>query len=157
MLINFIIFLSKIVYIPRGHTTSSYVSFISFVTVLTMIDFSILSIFLLIFLFATFDYFFFNDSENIDFLTMILFLNFGAVIVLTSKDFINMLLSLELITLGSYVLVGFYRHNRLSVQNGIKYLILGSIPTLLLILGITSFYKLTGTFSFEFLTWTFRM
>jgi NADH:ubiquinone oxidoreductase subunit 2 (subunit N) len=50
-------------------------------------------------------------------------------------------MALEVVTLASYVLVAYDRKNRFSAFAGVQYFILGSIPSVLLILGIGFFYK----------------
>lgn len=128
-----------------------FIQFLSFITVLLATDFSFVTLFFLILIFGCFDYYFFNDSESVDFITLVLFLNATAVFILTATDFINLILAIECLGFGSYALVSFLRNNKLSVQGGIKYLIVGAIPTFFFFLGFLSCLKFCGTISFEFL------
>jgi NADH:ubiquinone oxidoreductase subunit 2 (subunit N) len=92
------------------------------------------------------DKFYSVENNKMEFLLLVIFIYIGAVFLLNSIDFISILILLECIAFSSYILVGFERQNKFSSSSGIKYLILGSIPGGLFVLGITLLYKNYGSF-----------
>jgi NADH-quinone oxidoreductase subunit N len=59
---------------------------------------------------------------------------------------------LELVTVSFYVMVAFTRRSALSLEAGVKYLILGALSTGILVYGIAWLYGSTGSLSFEGIT-----
>lgn len=74
-------------------------------------------------------------------LFMLVFL--GILFVIMSYDFITIFISLELQTLCFYILIATSKINK-TLEASIKYYILGSFSTALLILGISFIYLATG-------------
>jgi len=58
-------------------------------------------------------------------------------------------LGLELLSLSLYVLVGFLRHDRLSNESGLKYLLLGAFATGFFLFGAALTYGATGTTNYN--------
>ena len=54
--------------------------------------------------------------------------------------------SLEVVTLSSYVLAGYFRRNQGSIEAGIKYLVLGAMSTGILVYGIAWYFGVVGSF-----------
>jgi NADH-quinone oxidoreductase subunit N len=73
----------------------------------------------------------------------------GMMWMASARDLVTMFVSLELVTVSFYVLVAFARKSVLSLEAGVKYLILAALSTGFLIYGIAWVYGVTGTFSFE--------
>jgi len=61
----------------------------------------------------------------------------------------DLLISLEIVTLASYVFVTFERHNRFSTYSGVQYFILGSLPSALLLISFAFFYLQGGSTAFQ--------
>jgi len=74
---------------------------------------------------------------------------FGMNLMLLSNDLLLLYLSLETFSLSLYVLAGFFRGERRSVESGMKYFILGTLSSILLLASIAFFYAVTGTTSFD--------
>lgn len=70
----------------------------------------------------------------------------GICALTQAKDIIMLFVSLEVVTLSSYVLAGYFRRNQGSIEAGVKYLILGAMSTGLLVFGAAWYYGTTGTF-----------
>lgn len=70
----------------------------------------------------------------------------GICALTQAKDIIMLFVSLEVVTLSSYVLAGYFRRNQGSIEAGVKYLILGAMSTGLLVFGAAWYYGMTGTF-----------
>ena len=70
----------------------------------------------------------------------------GILCLTQARDLIMLFVSLEVITLTSYVLAGYFRRNRGSIEAGIKYLILGAMSTGLLVFGAAWYFGMSGSF-----------
>jgi NADH-quinone oxidoreductase subunit N len=67
----------------------------------------------------------------------------GMMWMASAVDFILIFVSLELVTISFYVLVGYLRRNPLSLEAGVKYLILSALATGFTVYGITWIYGVT--------------
>ncbi len=72
----------------------------------------------------------------------------GLMWMASATDFIMVFVSLELVTIGFYILVGYMRRNSRCLEAGVKYLILGALSTGFLVYGITWIYGMTGQTNF---------
>lgn len=70
----------------------------------------------------------------------------GITAMTKATDLITLFVSLEVLTLTSYILVGYFRRNIGSLEAGVKYLILGAISTGVLVFGLAWYFGMTGTF-----------
>lgn len=76
---------------------------------------------------------------------------FGAVgmgVLACSNHFASFFLGLETLTVTLYVLLGYLRRERLSLEAAAKYLILAAMASGLLLFGIALLYAATGSLSF---------
>jgi len=73
----------------------------------------------------------------------------GMLFAASANDFTMLFVSIELITVTFYVLTSFQRSKLLSLEAGIKYLILGALSTAFTVYGIALVYGTSGTMSFE--------
>jgi NADH-quinone oxidoreductase subunit N len=69
----------------------------------------------------------------------------GMCVLASSSDFITLFLGLELMTMPSYLLTGLHKTDRYSNEGGLKYFLLGSFASAILLFGIAWVYGLTGT------------
>ncbi|MBF0540094.1 MAG: NADH-quinone oxidoreductase subunit N [Nitrospirae bacterium] len=76
---------------------------------------------------------------------LLVFATLGMMIMASSGDLILLYLGLELMALSTYILAGFLRNNEKSTEAAIKYFLMGSFSSALLLYGITMLYGLTGT------------
>jgi len=67
----------------------------------------------------------------------------GMMWMSSAVDFILIFVSLELVTISFYILVGYMRRNANSLEAGVKYLILSALSTGFTIYGITWIYGIT--------------
>lgn len=70
----------------------------------------------------------------------------GILCLTQAADLIMVFVSLEVVTLTSYVLAGYFRRNQGSIEAGIKYLVLGAMSTGILVFGAAWYFGMTGTF-----------
>jgi NADH-quinone oxidoreductase subunit N len=79
-----------------------------------------------------------------EFFTLPLFTCAGLMWMASAIDFVLIFVSLELVTISFYVLVGFTRRNPTSLEAGVKYLVLSALATGFLAYGITWIFGATG-------------
>lgn len=68
----------------------------------------------------------------------------GMMLLVQSHHFVMLFVALETVTVGFYVLVSYFRHTSLSLEAGLKYLILGALSSSLLLFGIVLLYGAAG-------------
>lgn len=83
-----------------------------------------------------------------EYYALMLFGMLGMMIMVSAPNFITMYLGLELMALCTYVLVGFQRDVLRSSEAGLKYFILGSLASGILLYGISFLYGVSGSFNF---------
>ena len=79
-----------------------------------------------------------------EFFTLPLFTCAGLMWMASAIDFVLIFVSLELVTVSFYVLVGFTRRNPASLEAAVKYLVLSAVATGFLVYGITWIFGATG-------------
>jgi len=72
----------------------------------------------------------------------------GAHFLSMSVNFIAIFISLELVSLGSYVLTG-YLFDRRAAEGSFKYFVFGSVASAVMLYGFTVLYGLSGSLSFN--------
>ena len=88
------------------------------------------------------------DNENylnIELPIIILISLVGMFILVSANDLFIMYLALELQSLALYIICAIKRYSNLSIEAGLKYFILGSFSSAILLLGISLIYGLLGT------------
>ncbi len=80
---------------------------------------------------------------------LILFAIIGMMLMTRGNDLVIVFLGLELLSLSLYVLVGFLRHDQLSNESGLKYLLLGAFATGFFLFGAAITYGATGTTNYD--------
>ncbi|MBN1866851.1 NADH-quinone oxidoreductase subunit N [Candidatus Sumerlaeota bacterium] len=73
----------------------------------------------------------------------------GACFLVSSDNLVLFVVGLETLSLCSYVLAGFLKHERLSAEASLKYVIYGGVASGVMLFGLSYFYGLTGTLSIE--------
>ncbi len=71
----------------------------------------------------------------------------GMCVLASSSDMITLFIGLELMVMPSYLLAGLHKTDRYSNEGGLKYFLLGSFASAILLFGIAWLYGLTGTTS----------
>ena len=69
----------------------------------------------------------------------------GMCVLSSSSDLITLFLGLELMTMPSYLLTGLHKTDRYSNEGGLKYFLLGSFASAIVLFGVAWVYGLTGT------------
>ena len=84
-----------------------------------------------------------------EYYALILFAVVGMMFMASAGDFLTVFLSLETMALSFYALVGYLRADLRSNEAALKYFLLGSFSTGILLYGISLIYAMTGTIYFE--------
>jgi NADH-quinone oxidoreductase subunit N len=79
-----------------------------------------------------------------EFFALPIFTCVGLMWMASAIDFVMIFVSLELVTMSFYVLVSFTRRNPVTLEAGVKYLILSALSTGFLVYGITWIFGVTG-------------
>jgi NADH-quinone oxidoreductase subunit N len=80
-----------------------------------------------------------------EFYALLLGVTLGMMLLASSTDMIMLFLSLEMVSLSSYIMVGYLSTERLSNEASLKYLLFGAVSTGSMLYGITLLFGLTGT------------
>jgi len=84
-----------------------------------------------------------------EFIGILLIASAGATALASSREIITLYISLETLTISSYLLASFAKKDAASNEAGMKYLLLGAFSTALLLFGFSYLYGLTGTTMIE--------
>lgn len=80
-----------------------------------------------------------------EYYALILFATVGMMFMAAGTDLLTLYISLELMALSVYVLVGFMRGDRKANEAAIKYFLLGAFASAILLYGISLFYGATAS------------
>jgi NADH-quinone oxidoreductase subunit N len=86
-----------------------------------------------------------NEGE---YYTLLVASGLGMLLMASAGNLLMAYLSLEFVSLTSYVLTGFLRHNRRSGEAALKYLIYGGVASGAMIYGMSWIFGLTGTMDY---------
>ncbi|MGE5545269.1 MAG: NADH-quinone oxidoreductase subunit NuoN [Solirubrobacterales bacterium] len=86
---------------------------------------------------------------------LIMFATLGMLMMVSANDFLALYLGLELQSLALYVLAAYNRDNVRATESGLKYFVLGSLASGMLLYGVSLVYGFSGTTSFEALAKVF--
>jgi NADH-quinone oxidoreductase subunit N len=88
-----------------------------------------------------------RDRESAEFYTLTLTTIVGMMLMATSTDLLTAFLSLETVSIMSYILSGFRRRNRASSEASLKYVIYGGVASGVMLYGMSLLYGLAGSTS----------
>jgi NADH-quinone oxidoreductase subunit N len=80
-----------------------------------------------------------------EFFALLLAVTLGMVLLSSSINLAMLYLSLELVSLTSYIMVGYLRTDRLSNEASLKYILFGAISTGSMLYGFSLIYGMTGS------------
>jgi len=88
----------------------------------------------------------FSSTQNGlgEFFAVPIFTCAGLMYLVSAIDFVFIFVSLELVTISFYVLVSFTRRNPITLEAGMKYLVLSALSTAFLVYGIAWIFGVTG-------------
>jgi NADH-quinone oxidoreductase subunit N len=84
-----------------------------------------------------------------EYAAILLFAATGMTLIAGSNSFVTLFVALELFSISLYVLCAFDRSSKASLESGFKYLVLGTIGSIILVYGAAFLYGATGSFQFD--------
>ncbi len=93
-----------------------------------------------------------NNLFKPEYPILIIFSTLGMMIMISSNNFLLLYLGLEIQSLSLYVVSSFRRDNYKSTEAGLKYFVLGSLSSGLMLFGISLIYGSTGSINFEIIS-----
>jgi len=84
-----------------------------------------------------------------DFYTLSLFALLGIMLLISANNLVTIYLGLELISLSSYALVAFDRESKRGSEAAMKYFVLGSMASGMLLYGMSMIYGATGSLDLQ--------
>lgn len=97
-----------------------------------------------------------NNRRIGEFMMVLIGLVLGLMLMAGATNLLMMVVSMELVSLSSYVLVSYLKENKASNEAGLKYVIYGAVSSGIMLYGISLFYGITGTLSFTGINDFFR-
>ncbi len=92
-----------------------------------------------------------SDLENVDrsnrfvYYVLMLFVTIGMILVSSAVDLASLVVSWELVSIPSYLLVGFVKRDKTTSEAAIKYFIIGSVSSALMLFGASFLYGISGS------------
>ena len=86
-----------------------------------------------------------------EFYALILFATCGMLLMVSGYHLLSIWISLELMALSSYILAGYFKHQRRSNEAALKYFVLGALSSGVLLYGISLLYGATGELRLDLL------
>ena len=92
---------------------------------------------------------FFTEKRKEEYYLLLMLAALGASSIVISTHFISFFVSLELLSVSLYGLIGYYRTEFKSIEAGLKYLIIAAMASAFLLFGMALIYAVTGNMSFQ--------
>jgi len=80
-----------------------------------------------------------------EFYALMLAATLSSLLLISANDLAMLYLALEMLSLSSYILVAYFKGDRMSNEASLKYLLFGAASTGAMLYGLSLFYGLTGT------------
>jgi len=80
-----------------------------------------------------------------EFFGLILLSTVGMMFLASAGELITLYIGLELTTIPLFVLAAYYKDDRISVEAGLKYMIIGAFSSAIMLYGLSLLYGLSGT------------
>ena len=80
-----------------------------------------------------------------EFWTLFLFVTLAMSVAVSANNLLLLFLSIEFLSITSYILAGFLRENRRSAEAGVKYFLYGSVASSLMLYGMSLLYGAGGS------------
>ncbi len=81
---------------------------------------------------------------KVEFYHTVMVVTAAMMLLVQSNQFVMFFVALETVTVGFYILVSYFRTRALSLEAGLKYLILGALSSSILLFGIVLLYGAAG-------------
>jgi len=85
-----------------------------------------------------------QKMPKIEFFHTVLVVTAAMMLLAQANHFVLLFVALETLTVGLYILVSYYRGSALTLEAGLKYLVMGALSSSLLLFGIALIYGAAG-------------
>ena len=85
-----------------------------------------------------------QQLPRVEFYHIVLVVSAAMMLLAQSNHFVLLFVALETLTIGLYILVSYFRANSLTLEAGLKYLVMGALSSSLLLFGIVLLYGIAG-------------
>lgn len=104
----------------------------------------------MLFVFPMTEKFFQSLGKRLSIFNLLLWLALiGMCLVASSADFLILFISIEILTISLYVMTAYLKSDKLSIEAGMKYLILGALSSGFFLYGISFLYGVTHSTRFD--------
>jgi NADH-quinone oxidoreductase subunit N len=93
-----------------------------------------------------------HQINNFEYFVIVALAIFGQLVLISSADFLTAYLALEIQSFAFYLMAAFKRDSAYSTEAGLKYFLLGSFSSTLLLFGVSLLYGFFGTTNFSILS-----
>jgi NADH-quinone oxidoreductase subunit N len=81
---------------------------------------------------------------RVEFYVIVLVVTAALMLLAQSSHFAMLFVALETVTIGLYILVSYFRDSALTLEAGLKYLVLGALSSAIMLFGIVLLYGAVG-------------
>ena len=81
---------------------------------------------------------------RIEFYHLVLIITAAMMLLAQANHFVLFFVALDTVTVGFYILVSYFRESPLSLEAGLKYLVMGALSSSILLFGIVLLYGVAG-------------
>lgn len=81
---------------------------------------------------------------RVEFYHIVMIVTVAMMLLVQSNHFVMFFVALETVTIGFYILVSYFRDNALTLEAGLKYLVLGALSSAIMLFGIVLLYGAVG-------------
>ena len=99
----------------------------------------------LVAVFISYNYLNVEKEQHSEYYALILFATAGMMFMAAAIDLVTIFVGLELMSISIYILVGFLRNQRRSNEAAMKYFLLGTFATAIILYGMSLLYGIAGT------------
>ena len=86
-----------------------------------------------------------GDYYKGEFYVLLLTSTFGMMIMASARDLITLFVALETISIPTFILAAFRKHDRNSNEAGVKYYLIGVLSSALMLYGMSFIFGITGS------------
>ena len=152
-LLSVLVLIFSIILILNQGTEVTKIFYDSYIIDKLSIYMKILSLlFCLFILILSNDYIKHNGIDKIEYLIIVLSSTLGVILMISSYDLIIFYLSLELQSLGLYILAAFKRNEVNSSEAGLKYFVLSALASGVLLYGCSLIYGFSNSTNFNLIS-----
>ena len=85
-----------------------------------------------------------QKMPHTEFYHILLVVTAAMMLLVQSNHFVMLFVTLETVTIGLYILVSYFRTSPLTLEAGLKYLVMGALSSSILLFGIVLLYGVAG-------------